>query len=122
VPADLHQDVVVVAALCAEQTQAHPWNARRWQFVGERMAALTPHRWWCKVSTLEAALAQAQSVHTVAHLRLPEMPSVSWQRRAAPRLFRNLDKPCESFSKWWVQVNKGVRHLQQLVYPIAPRS
>ena len=122
VPADLPQDVVVVAALCAEQTQAHPWNARRWQFVGERMAALTPHRWWGKVSTLEAALAQAQSVHTVAHLRLPEMPSVSWQRRAAPRLFRNLDKPCESFSKWWVQVNKGVRHLQQLVYPIAPRS
>jgi hypothetical protein len=28
----------------------------------------------------------------------------------------------ESFSKWWVKVNNGVRHLQQLVYPLAPRE
>jgi len=122
VPADLPPDVVVVAALCAEHTQAHPWDERRWQFVGERMAALSAHRWWGSESTLEAVLAQAQAVHTVAHLRLPEMPSVTWHKRAAPRLFRDLDKPCDSFSKWWVQVNKGVRHLQQLVYPIPPRS
>jgi hypothetical protein len=28
----------------------------------------------------------------------------------------------DSFSKWWVQVNKNVRHLQQLVYPLAARK
>ncbi len=122
VPTDLPSDVVVVAAICAEQTQAHPWDERRWQFVAERMAALTPNLWWGSQSALEAVLAQAQTVHTVAHLRLPHMPTVPWQQRPAPRLFRDLDKPCDSFSKWWVQVNKGVRHLQQLVYPIAPRA
>ena len=121
VPADVPSDAVVVAASWAEQTQAHPWDARRWQFVGDRMAALSSHRWWGSVPEMEAVLAQAQTVHTVAHLRLPEMPKVCWQQRAAPRLFRDLDKPCDSFSKWWVQVNKGVRHLQQLVYPIAPK-
>jgi deoxyribodipyrimidine photo-lyase len=122
VPADVPSDVVVVAALWSEQTQAHPWDARRWQFVGDRMAALTPHRWWGSVPAMEAVLAQAHTVHSVAHLRLPHMPTVSWRQRAAPRLFRDLDKPCDSFSKWWVQVNKGVRHLQQLVYPVAPRA
>jgi deoxyribodipyrimidine photo-lyase len=121
-PVDLPSDVVVISAICAEQMQAHAWNDRRWKFVAERMAALTPNLWWGSESAIEAALAQAQVVHTVAHLRLPDMSTVPWQRRPAPRLFRDLDKPCDSFSKWWVQVNKGVRHLQQLVYPIAPRA
>lgn len=98
VPADVPSDAVV-AAMCSEQTHAHPWDARRWQFVGDRMAALTPHRWWGSVPEMEAVLAQAQTVHTVAHLRLPAMPTVPWLQRAAPRLFRDLDKPCDSFSK-----------------------
>jgi deoxyribodipyrimidine photo-lyase len=122
VPADLPSDVVVIAAICAEQTQAHPWDERRWHFVAERMAAMTPHLWWGSESAIEAVLTQAKTVHCVGHLRLPLMPTVPWCQRAAPRLFRDLDKPCDSFSKWWVQVNKGVRHLQQLVYPIAPRG
>jgi hypothetical protein len=53
---------------------------------------------------------------------LPAWSSVKVQWRAAPRLFRDVEKLQNSFSKWWVQVNRNVRHLQQLVYPVARRG
>jgi hypothetical protein len=121
-PADLPEDVVCVAVAFAEHTHAHPWNALRWNFVGERMAALTPHRWFGTAEDVLQALAGAQSVQTVAHLCLPDLAESKVQLRPAPRLFRQLDKPMDSFSKWWVQVNKNVRHLQQLVYPLPTRK
>jgi hypothetical protein len=121
-PKDLPEDVVCVAVAFAEHTQAHPWNALRWNFVGERMAALTPHRWFASADEVLQALAYAQSVQTVAHLCLPDLAASHVQLRPAPRLFRHLDKPMDSFSKWWVQVNKNVRHLQQLVYPLPTRT
>ena len=121
-PADLPEDVVCVAVAFAEHTHAHPWNALRWNFVGERMAALTPHRWFGTAEDVLQALAGAQSVQTVAHLCLPDLAESKVQLRPAPRLFRQLDKPMDSFSKWWVQVNKNVRHLQQLVYPLPTRT
>jgi hypothetical protein len=111
-----------VAVAFAEHAQAHPWNALRWNFVGERMAALTPHRWFASAKDVLQALAHAQSVQTVAHLCLPDLAESKVQLRPAPRLFRQLDKPMDSFSKWWVQVNKNVRHLQQLVYPLPTRT
>lgn len=122
VPNDLPADVVCVAVAFVEHTHAHPWNALRWRFVGERMAALTPHRWFGSAEDVLAALAAAQSVQTVAHLCLPDLSASHVQVRAAPRLFRHIDKPMDSFSKWWVQVNKNVRHLQQLVYPLPTRT
>jgi deoxyribodipyrimidine photo-lyase len=121
-PSDLPSDVVCVAVAFAEHTQAHPWSALRWHFVGERMAVLTPHCWFGSAEEVLAALADAQSVQTVAHLCLPDLVESSVQIRPAPRLFRHIDKPMDSFSKWWVQVNKNVRHLQQLVYPLPARS
>jgi hypothetical protein len=86
------------------------------------MAALTPNRWFGSAEDVLAALAAAHSVETVAHLCLPDMSQSHVQLREAPRLFRHLDKPMGSFSKWWVQVNKNVRHLQQLVYPLPART
>jgi deoxyribodipyrimidine photo-lyase len=121
-PNDLPADVVCVAVAFAEHTHTHPWNALRWHFVSERMVALTPHRWFGSAEDVLAALAAAQSVQTVAHLCLPDLSASHVQVRAAPRLFRHIDKPMDSFSKWWVQVNKNVRHLQQLVYPLPARS
>ncbi|MEY4420853.1 MAG: hypothetical protein RLZZ498_1449 [Pseudomonadota bacterium] len=122
VPADLPADVVCVAVAFAEHTQAHPWSAMRWNFVGERMAALTSLRWSGSAEDVRSALAHAQAVHSVAHLCLPDLSDTAIQLRAAPRLFRDIDKPMDSFSKWWVQVNKNVRHLQQLVYPLPIRQ
>jgi deoxyribodipyrimidine photo-lyase len=121
-PADLPGDVVCVAVVFAEHTQAHPWSLMRWRFVGERMATLTPHCWFGSTEDVLAALAQAEAVFTVAHLCLPDLSETAIQQRPAPRLFRYIEKPMDSFSKWWVQVNKNVRHLQQLVYPLPVRQ
>ena len=121
-PIDLPADVVCVAVVFAAHTQAHPWNALRWHFVGERMAALTPHCWFGTTEDVCQALAVAQSVQTVSHLCLPDLSAAQVACRPAPRLFRHIDKPMDSFSKWWVQVNKNVRHLQQLVYPLPARK
>jgi deoxyribodipyrimidine photo-lyase len=124
VPTDAPADAVVVAAMCPEMFAQHPWDERRWLFVGERMAALTPHLWWGAEQDLAHVLSTAKSVHTVAHARFDDLAAhteVPWQLRPAPKLFRQLEQPYNSFSKWWVQVNKGVRHLQQLIYPLPAR-
>jgi deoxyribodipyrimidine photo-lyase len=121
-PKDLPADVVCIAAVWSEVVALRPWSERRWQFVGERMVAMSTQAWFGSTSNIESALAHAKTVHMVDHLRVPEMPSIPWQKRPAPRLFRELDQPMDSFSKWWVKVNNGVRHLQQLVYPLAPRE
>jgi hypothetical protein len=86
------------------------------------MAALTPHCWFGSAQDVLVALASAKSVQTVGHLCLPDLSASHVQLRTAPRLFRHIDKPMDSFSKWWVQVNKNVRHLQQLVYPLPTRT
>jgi hypothetical protein len=86
------------------------------------MVALTPHRWFATAEEVLLALAGAQSVETVAHLCLPNLAASQVQFRPSPRLFRDIEKPMDSFSKWWVQVNKNVRHLQQLVYPKSTRT
>lgn len=125
VPSDLPEDVVVVAGLWPELFSHHAWDERRWLFVGERMHALTPHVWWGPVSDWVQALSAAHCVHTVDHVRcegLLAQAGVPWQVRPAPRLFRQIEQPQSSFSRWWVQVNKGVRHLQQLIYPLPTRK
>ena len=120
-PEGLPEDAVCVAALWPESFAQHPWNMRRWQFVLERMQAITPHVWWGSETDMQRALSQARGVQTVAHLRVPEWAGVTWLLQPLPRLFRALDKPCGSFSKWWVEVNRGVPHLQHLIYPKASR-
>ena len=121
-PKDLPENIICIAVVWSDVVALRPWSGRRWQFVGERMVAMANQSWFGSTQVIENALAQAQAVHMIDHLRIPEIPSVPWQKRPPPRLFRELDQPMESFSKWWVKVNNGVRHLQQLVYPLAPRE
>ena len=122
VPADLPAHVCVVAVVSETFLAAHPWNELRWEFVGERMTQMTPHRWFGSDADIAQALAAARSVRTVDHLCLPSAEVWPFERRPAPRLFRHIDKPMDSFSKWWIQVNRNVRHLQQLVYPLPPKG
>jgi deoxyribodipyrimidine photo-lyase len=122
IPKDLPANIICIAVVWSDVVALRPWSERRWQFVGQRMLAMADQSWFGSTQVIENALAQAKSVHTIDHLRIPEMPFIPWQKRPAPRLFRELDQPMESFSKWWVKVNNGVRHLQQLVYPLAPRE
>jgi hypothetical protein len=49
------------------------------------------------------------------HPRLPAWTGLAVQRRSAPRLFKSLDEPCLSFTAWWQQVSRGVRHFRHLV-------
>jgi deoxyribodipyrimidine photo-lyase len=121
-PKDLPDDVVCIAVVFAEFAQQHPWSELRWRFVGDRMKAMSSHCWLGTHDQLTQALAQAKQVQTVAHLCLPDLQSLPLALRPAPRLFRQLDKPVDSFSKWWIQVNKNVRHLQQLVYPLPTKT
>jgi deoxyribodipyrimidine photo-lyase len=121
-PKDIPANILCIAVVWSDIVAVMPWSERRWQFIGERMIAMSAQSWFGSTAAIESALAQAKKVHMVDHLRVPDMPSVVWQKRLAPRLFRELEQPADSFSKWWVKVNNGVRHLQQLVYPIAPRE
>jgi deoxyribodipyrimidine photo-lyase len=121
-PNDLPDHVVCIAVVFSEHLDAHPWSALRWRFVGSRMTAMTSHRWFGSAAEILAALTHAKSVTTVGHLCLPDLSGSSIHVRPAPRLFRDVEKPMDSFSKWWVQVNKNVRHLQQLVYPLPTRK
>ena len=121
-PDDLPADVMCIAVVFAEHLQAHPWSKMRWSFVGARMMALAASRWFGSTTEILAALTHAESVTTVGHLCLPDLSGSSIDVRPAPRLFRHVEKPMDSFSKWWVQVNKNVRHLQQLVYPLPTRK
>ena len=120
-PEDVPAHVLPVAVMWREHLETHPWSLKRWNFVTQRMHQLTDVCWFGTEFEIEQALSRATAVHGVAHLRLPEIKTAPMQLRPAPRLFRDVDKPQNSFSKWWVQVNRNVRHLQQLVYPIARR-
>ena len=121
-PTDLPTDVCVVAVVSETFTRKHPWNELRWDFVGQRMAQLTPHRWQGSDADIANALAWARSVQMMDHLCLPSAEAWPFERRPALRLFRHIDKPMDSFSKWWIQVNRNVRHLQQLVYPLPSKE
>lgn len=118
IPPDLPDDVVCVAVAWSDLAWAKPWSLARWQFVGLRMLNLAPQRWYGTQQQVALALSTAAQVHTVAHLRLPALASVNLIQRPAPRLFKPIEKPQESFFKWWTQVTKDVRHLQQLVLPL----
>ncbi len=65
------------------------------------MAALAPVRWAGKVDAIATALATARSVQTLDDPHLSPWLR-QWARvRAAPALFPEVDRRCDSFSKWW---------------------
>lgn len=117
-PADLPSTTLCVGVFFDECHAPHPWNARRWAFVGERMAALCPVVWTGSVAEVATALAAARSVHTwdnphvSAHLRRLRLRHGAV--RPAPALFAPVDRPCASFSRWWRSATDGVHHLDEL--------
>ena len=101
VPDDLPPGTRVLGVYVSAFHRVWPWSARRWAFVGARMSALAPLCWVGAPDTIGAALAAARSVQTV------DDPHLSpWLRqwacaRVAPALFPDVDRRCDSFSKWW---------------------
>jgi deoxyribodipyrimidine photo-lyase len=113
-PSDLPSGVVAVGLWCEEWMQAMPWSFKRWMFVAQRMGALAPVCAFGSATDWQTALSQASSVACWDHPRLPAWTGLAVQRRSAPRLFKNLDEPCLSFTAWWQQVSSGVRHFRHL--------
>jgi deoxyribodipyrimidine photo-lyase len=94
--------VLPVAVLDARFHQRWPWSQRRWQFVGQRLAALTHLRWWAEAPQLLQALRSARSVQGVHNLHLaPEFSALGLQ--PMPRAFVDPTRRCQSFSAFWSQ-------------------
>ncbi len=113
-PAGLPAGCLRVAWWPSVQHAAWPWNEARWNFVGERMSALAAVQWSGSRQQLARALAAARSVHTLADEHVNAQLPEGVHARPALRLFPEVDRPCGSFSAWWTQVTRELRHLSDL--------
>jgi len=114
-PAALPADTCVVAVVVADFHRRWPWSDRRWRFVGRRMAELADERWHGTAGALGAALAGARTVRSVAEPHLsPWLPR--WAEcEAAPGLFPQVDRRCDSFSQWWTRATRGLQTATDLL-------
>jgi deoxyribodipyrimidine photo-lyase len=114
-PTALPADSRVVGVFVADFHRTWAWSERRWRFVGSRMAELAPWRWHGDGSAIDAALAGARSVRSVAEPHLaPWLPR--WAEcAAAPALFPSVDRRCDSFSQWWARASRGLRSATDLL-------
>ena len=100
---------MIVAAAEAGWHRAWPWSARRWVFVGRRMAALTPLRWFADAAHLAAALRHARAVHAIDDPHAAGwLARVATELRPPPALFPPVARRCESFSQWWQHATRGL--------------
>ncbi len=106
-PAELPDNAVVLAVAVADFHRQWPWNAKRWLFVADRMAELTPLRWFGDAQHITAALATAKSVRSVDEPHLAPWLAPWAECSAAPRLFASQNRRCDSFSRWWHQAIHG---------------
>jgi deoxyribodipyrimidine photo-lyase len=104
-----------VAVLDTRFHQRWPWSQRRWRFVGQRLAALTPLRWLADAPTLVQALRAARQVQGLHNLHLAaEFSSLGLQ--AMPRAFVDPPRRCRSFSAFWLQQSEP-KELQGALFP-----
>jgi deoxyribodipyrimidine photo-lyase len=111
-PETLPAGTVVVSVLLTDFHNAWPWSERRWRFVTSRMAELSSVHWLADAATIGAALSGARSVRSIDELHLKPWLSRLADCQPAPALFVEVNRCCNSFSKWWTQVSRG--EIQQL--------
>jgi len=114
-PTDLPPGTVLRGVLIADWHRRWPWVAARWHFVGRRLQALAPRCWHGSAEAMGHALSGARRVRTVGNPHLDP-----WLRHwadvaAAPALFPTVDQPCRSYSQWWRQAARGLRHAEDLL-------
>lgn len=83
-----------------------PWSARRWQFVTDRMMAITDALFIGDLNELKDMLSETPYVESVATLNPGYddlLPQLCTQLMDAPRQFANPSKTCRSFSSFWSQ-------------------
>ena len=114
-PANLPADTLVIGVLVAEFHQRWPWSERRWHFVGSRMAELASPCWYAEAATIDAALAGARSVRSMAEPHLAQWLPRWAECAAAPALFAPVDRRFDAFSPWWVHSTRGLRSAADLL-------
>jgi deoxyribodipyrimidine photo-lyase len=103
-PADLAKDTLVIGIYLSEFHRDWPWDERRWQFVQSRMNELTSECWLGDASSIQAALKGVSNVRGVMDAHLSDWLPDWGQFSPAPALFEDIERRCDSFSKWWNQV------------------
>jgi len=113
-PSDLPAGCLRLGLLLSDFHAAWPWSAARWSFVGARIAELAPLCWYGNQHDVSLALLGARSVQTLDDPHVARLLPSAVIRRAAPRLFVDVARPCPSFSPWWTRVTRGVAGLAEL--------
>lgn len=103
----------------ADFHRAWPWSARRWRFVGTRMAALAPLRWWGDAAAISTALAGARQVRSMGDPHVDRWLAVWADVAPPPALFLAVDRRCDSFSQWWTRATRVLRDAAELL-PVPP--
>ncbi len=101
----------VVAWLSPDFHAAHPWSARRWDWVTARMGDLTSLRFVGGAQALRAALAGASGV-TLSATPHHAYAAAGFVSLPVPRLLPTLDTYCASFSKFYHSARKQVKGLE----------
>ena len=115
-PAGLPPGTRVLGVMLKGFHQRWPWALHRWQFVGERLAALAPQqRWWGTADEIRVALTGALRVCTVDDPHLDPVLAGAVERVAPPMLFEPVDRRCDSFSQWWTRVSRGREDARDLL-------
>ncbi len=107
-PAHLSDDVLILGIVLSDFHDAWPWSERRWQFVGERMVQVAHTCWYGDASAIQAALASASSVRSVANLHVAQWLDRLAVCEQAPQLFDPVPARCPSFSRWWKLASASV--------------
>jgi deoxyribodipyrimidine photo-lyase len=114
-PVSLLADAVIVGIFVADFHDGRPWDARRWRFVGSRMAELATQLWHGDAAAIGAALSGARSVRSVDELHLAPWLTQWAACEATPTLFAQVDRCCDSFSQWWARVSRGLNSARDLL-------
>ena len=104
-PADLPKDTLVIGIFVSEFHRDWPWDERRWLFVQSRMAELVSECWYGDRLSIELPLQGAKRLGGMSEAHIaPWLPSAG-QYIPSPALFPNVERRCDSFSKWWQLVS-----------------
>lgn len=114
-PAQLPAGAAVIGIFVADFHGGWPWSARRWRFVGSRMAELATERWHGEAAAIGAALKGARSVRSIDEPHLAPWLAKWAQCDAASALFARVDRRCDSFSQWWTRVSRGLDSTRDLL-------
>ena len=105
-PADLPKDSLVIGIFVSDFHRNWPWDEKRWLFVQSRMAELTSECWYGDRLSIELALQDAKQVGGVNEAHIAPWLPTAGQYIPSPTLFPNVERRCDSFSKWWQLVSK----------------